>query len=380
MKIATNVHRDVFGGITVSNLALFDWLEDKEDIIIGIELIIERYLRSARVFMRYQPDFFRHHIINCLDVVSRYPWGKSLFLETRWRVLIEETKKVLRDENPDVVLVNGTYFSPWILSKAAQELGIPVVLRYAGVLKREARHRGFFERRRLLSYERWVASNANACIFPSQLCRDVVEREVLGGGAARSIIIPNPVSLEGIRKRSLKKDGRYTIAAIGRWTPIKNFESFVAVHEALLEKMWSHRAIMVTSYRGGKMRIPETIERKDPMSQTDLRAFYRSIDLLVVPSHFETFCNVAAEALIHGAQVLVSEQVGFSEVLRKAGLGRMVIKSFDDPAVVARAVMRLSKTKLTDRERAVVAHHLDSHRIHQSIISVLRDVVDGRES
>jgi glycosyltransferase involved in cell wall biosynthesis len=162
---------------------------------------------------------------------------------------------------------------------------------------------------------------------------------------------------------------------IGRWTFIKNFQAFIALHKELLIEKWPHRAIMVTSYWDEKFGIPETVERKNTMSQEDLFKFYHSINLLLVPSHFETFSNVAAEALVRGTSVLVSKNVGFSEILIKSGLKRMVIDSFDDPIKVAEAVKRIAKTRLSQKEVKKVASLLDPQRVHQSILEVLGGVI-----
>ena len=179
MKIATNVHRDAFGGITISNLALFDWLEDKEDTIVGVEYVTSRHIQGAIIFRRYLPSFFSHHIISGIDIIPRYSWEKVSRLRKRWDILVETTKNVLRQEAPDLVLINGTYYSPWILAQAAHELGIPIVLRYAGVLQREVTQKSYFTKQRLLKYERWIADTADAIIFPSTLCKTVVENEIL---------------------------------------------------------------------------------------------------------------------------------------------------------------------------------------------------------
>lgn len=375
MKIATNVHRDVFGGITISNLALFDWLQDKDVTIVGIEYINVRHFLGPIIFRHYLPSFFSHHSINGIDIVPRFSWETAWNLRKKWNVLVETTKNVLLQEAPDIVLINGTYFSPWILAQAAHELGIPVVLRYAGVLKKEVSHKNFFVRRRLLSYERWIVSSAVAAIFPSTLCRDVVEKEVLRGHIKQGVVIPNPVAFSKMVPRTRSKKKRYTIAAIGRWSWIKNFQAFIALHRHLIDERCVHRAIMVTSFWDKRFVLPETIERRDSMGQEDLQRLYRSIDLLIVPSHFETFCNVAAEAIMCGASVLVSENVGFAEVLKKVGLGRMVIPSFDDPVVVAAAVKRLMKTRLTQKEHKAVARAIDPQMVHENIIDVLDKVL-----
>ncbi|MDO8598770.1 MAG: glycosyltransferase family 4 protein [bacterium] len=373
MIIATNVQRDAFGGVTISNLALFDWLEGTTDTIVGIEFVTARHILGPVIFRRYAPTFFRHHIVNGIDIIPRYSWERFRNPRKHWHVLVEATKDALRQEHPDVVLINGTYFAPWILGRAAHELGIPIVLRYAGVLQREVAHKNFLIRKRLMRHEQWIASIADAIIFPSTLCREVVEREVLGRVVLNGTVIPNPATV--LARYRQKRNERYTVAAVGRWTPVKNFQAFIALHRTLLDRRWPHRAIMVTSYWDEQFGIPETMERREPMSQEDLGRFYRSIDLLVVPSHFETFCNVAAEAIVHGTSVLVSEQVGCAEILRAAGLERMVIPTFDDPERVVTAVKRLAATRLTTKERHAVAALLDSHGVHQRIVQVLKGVL-----
>lgn len=373
MKIATNVHRDAFGGITISNLALFDWLEDKEDTIVGIEIITGRHILGPVIFRRYLPSFFSHHIINGIDILPRHSWEKIGNIRKKWDVLIETTKNILRLEAPDILLANGTYNTPWILAQAAKELGIPIVLRYAGVLQKEINHKNFFVKNRLLAYEKWLASTAVSIIFPSEICKKIVEKEILGCPAKQSVVIPNPAI--AVKTNTRRNAGRFTLVAIGRWTPIKNFQAFVALHKELLLEGWQHRAIMVTSHWDEKFGIPETIERKEPMSQEDLFKFYRSVNLLVVTSNFETFCNVAAEAVVNGVSVLVSKNVGFSEILIKAGLKRMVIDSFGDPVQVAEAVKRLSKTKLTQKEIKKVAALVNPQIIHERILNVLNNVI-----
>ena len=376
MKIATNVQRDAFGGITISNLALFDWLEDKEDTIIGIEIIAQRYILGATIFRRYLPSFFSHHIINALDIFQQYSWEKMGNPRKKWRVLIETAKNILRQEAPDILLVTGTYNIPWIIAQAAKELAIPIVLRYAGVLQKEVAHKNFFIRKRLLAYEKWIASTADAIIFPSVICQKTVEKEIVDHTVHQGVVIPNPVkkNATGTRRRA----GRFTIAAVGRWTRIKNFQAFIAIHNELLDKKWPHQAILVTSRKDDRFNIPETIEQKASMSHDELLKLYRSVDLLVVTSDFETFSNVAAEALISGTSVLVSKNVGFSEILIKAGLKRMVTDSFDNPAKVATTVKRLAKIKLTQKEIGAVASLLDPHVIHQRILDVLSKDIDTK--
>jgi len=376
MKIATNVSRDAFGGITTSNLAFFDWLKKRGDKIVGVELISSRHFRGPTIFRNYPPEFFSHHIINGLDVIASMSREKRGDARKKWGVLVETTKRILKQEKPDVVFINGTYNLPWILAQAAKELQIPTVLRYAGVLKREAEFKNFFVRKRLLSYERWLASFADRIIFPSKVCQKVVEKEILKSQIKNSVIVPNPINKIRINlnnKKSLKNK-KLTIAAIGRWTSIKNFPAFINLHEELL-KIQDHRAFLVTSYWDKNFPFPKTLERVDPMSHEDLLDFYKKIDLLVVTSSFETFCNVASEALSNGVPVLVSKNVGFSEVLIKAGLGRMVIDSFDDLSRAAKIAKDLMSKKPSLQEIKKVTMLLDSEINNRLIYNELKKVI-----
>lgn len=53
--------------------------------------------------------------------------------------------------------------------------------------------------------------------------------------------------------------------------------------------------------------------------------FFDSIDCLVMPSAFECFGNVAAEAMVRGVPVLVSESSGVAEVIRAAEGGGLIV-------------------------------------------------------
>jgi glycosyltransferase involved in cell wall biosynthesis len=382
MKIATNVQRDAFGGITISNLALFDWLESGSDRIIGIEFTSARRNRGAEIFRKYDPTFFRHHIISGFDLLKKYPWTDVLSesrLRQRWEPLLEEARNVFREERPDIVLINGTYFAPWILATVAKEMGIPIVLRYAGVLTRESAHYAWWKRRRLKAYEQTIVNAADTILFPSTLCKTIVENEVVMKRLPHSFIIPNPATPPSVLRRNTSSVPK--IAAIGRWSYIKNFQAYGALHQALLKRRWRHEAYLITS-SASKIDelIPKSIKRVEPMQMEALLRFYRSINLVVVSSLFETFCNVAAEAVLCGTPVLVSEQVGFAEFLRIAGLDDMVIENFDDMSLVAKRAKQLSARKITKKEHEAMKVLLDPHRVHHLMLEIMRGTLNRKAS
>jgi len=62
-------------------------------------------------------------------------------------------------------------------------------------------------------------------------------------------------------------------------------------------------------------------------------------------------------------------------VLQKTGLKRMVIDSFDNPEVVAEAIQKIAKQRLTQKERNAVVALIDPQEVHQDILTVLSEVL-----
>jgi glycosyltransferase involved in cell wall biosynthesis len=147
------------------------------------------------------------------------------------------------------------------------------------------------------------------------------------------------------------------------------------MHRALRRERWDHRAFIVTTHdkpRG----IPRSIQRIPPMGHVELYRFYASLGLLVMPSRFETFGNVAAEALYCGTPVLVSPETGFAEVLRAAGLEDMIV-DFSDPAAAVAAAKRLCGTAVPTEKLAAVKRMLDPDINRDMMLAVLREAAEA---
>ena len=373
MKIATNVSRDRFGGITTSNVVLFDAMDAKRDAVVGMEFAVRRSFPGATVFWKYQPNFFRHYVITCLDLAepNLVNEGESLGgFAKRWKPAIEAASDILKHEAPDVVLANGTFFAPWLLSRAARHLKLPIVLRYAGVLSRETEHYPAGVRKVFRAMERDIARSARHIIFPSDLCRRVVEKDIVRGTLPEWSVVHNPVRSPSTppvaRTRTLND-----IAVIGRWTPVKNFGAFFDLHAALKRDKWPHRAFIITTH-GAPRAIPRSIIRIPPMDHDQLWRFYASLGLLVMPSHFETFGNVAAEAVMSGVPVLVSDNTGFAEVLQAVGLDRMVVDFSDQKTAIAR-IKELCGTVVSETALAALRKMLDPVINRDRILAVMRE-------
>lgn len=376
MKIATNVERQIFGGIATSNLALFRSLEASGHTFVGIELPRERSIKGATMFWRFSPDFFQHRIIQVPEIWESFDIGTCQNLsevKKFWALAITLATQLLKTEAPDVVLLNGTYIVPWVLLQAAKSLKIPVVLRYAGVLTIETQNMQNEHAREMYRLlEKSFVPNVEHCIFPSLVAKRVVEEVVTGGSIENAVVLPNPVFVPS--SYSHHRPRTPIIAAVGRWARVKNFQGFFRLHKQLLKDEFAHRAMLITNHDSSSF-VPKTVEQIPIMEQEQLWPFYTHLSLLVVPSTFETFCNVAAEALLTGTPVLVSETVGFAEVLNKFGLQNMVVPSFDDAQLISDRARQLSLSRVSYWKRRAIAKYLDPNRVHGQIVDVLKMVV-----
>jgi len=375
MKIAMNVTRDYLGGITISNVNLLNFLHGKGRGVLGIELIGQRQVSGAIAFRHLSPDWFEHQIINIHDMPIMkkiVTSGNVKDLERKYRPIIKIIKSILKKGKPDVVLLNGTYYMPWLISIAANELKIPIVLRYAGVLTKETEHMKPKARKIFNQMEKSFMNRVDAFIFPSNLCKDVVEKEIYKKSVKRAFVIPNPINIPYSEAVSRTVERR--VAAIGRWDYVKNFGDFFKIHSILKKQKWVHSASFVTGSAKIK-KMPPSINRVAQMSSEGIVEFYKTQGLVICPSIFETFGNVPMEAASLGVPVLVNENVGCAEILKMSGLERMVMP-FDDLKAVAERVKELCGQYILPKQLNNLRRYLNKKIINEQIVAVLKEAVD----
>jgi glycosyltransferase involved in cell wall biosynthesis len=377
MKIAINLTRDYVGGITTSNLSLMHHLHKHDYEFVGVELTGKMYMKGPTLFRPFAPELFDHHIINFhhLPIQSAVNSKTTLVsLERHYRESIDITRNILRETKPDVVFLSGTYYIPWLISVAARLEKIPIVLWYSGILSKETEHYPEAKRKLFAKMEYDIASSASATIFPSKICKTVVEEQVLKKKVKRSFIIPNPLPAIFTETTPVDISIERRISAVGRYAKIKNFDQFFKVHKLLNKQKWNHSASFVTNADISSKTVPKTIEILPPMTPEGLKSFYLSQGLIVCPSVFETFGNVPMEAASLGIPVLVSDTMGCSEILYKAGLKNMVI-SFNDSNIVVERVKELCGQSILPRQMNAIRRMLDPHLINEEIRAVITAAV-----
>ncbi|HEY4511707.1 MAG TPA: glycosyltransferase family 4 protein [Candidatus Paceibacterota bacterium] len=377
MKIAINLTRENVGGITSSNLNLINHLYKRDCEFASIELTSRMYMKGASIFRSFDPEIFDHHILNIhhLPFPSIIEKSKNLRdIEHAYAEIIKIIRKILRDTRPDIVLLSGTYYMPWLISIAAKKEKLPIVLWYSGVLAKETSHQPKHIRKIYLAMEKSIVSSASKIIFPSELCKTTVEDDVLKSKIKNGYVIPNPVSSIFTDPAAIDVSTDRRIAAVGRYSKVKNFDRYFELHTELLKEKWRHTASFVTNSDANLEKVPNTIEMLPSMSPEGLKKFYLAHGLIICPSLFETFGNVPMEAACLGIPVLVSDRMGCAEILKKVGLANMVI-SFDAPInIIAARAKELCGQSILPRQLNALKRILDNNLVSEEILAVLSTV------
>ncbi len=217
---------------------------------------------------------------------------------------------------------------------------------YAGVLEKEiGDYSG--DQRYILGQvgKEFVSPNVRdkvTYIFPSKLCKDVVE-EIHDVNFNRSHIVWNGVSEEFFSthpSRSVPEE--LTLGYVGRIHHVKNPSFFLNLNEGRYEPY--KLKIITDLYAASEKPAGKNLLRKltngevvfeAPRSKDSLSHFYSTeLSASVVSSFFETFCNSALESVVSGTPCLLSDRAGAREVFEKYELDSLVysiddMKSFD---------------------------------------------------
>ncbi|MEK7173380.1 MAG: glycosyltransferase [Patescibacteria group bacterium] len=380
MKVAINLTREYIGGITSSNVNLINHLYSQDYELLGIELNARMYMKGPVIFRNFAPEVFDHHIINIHDlpIINVLKRSRTLAdVKRKYKKAIHIIKEILKKEKPDVVLLSGSHYAPWLISIAAQREKIPIVLWYSGVLSKETDHYSKKIRSIFQVMEKTLIARASRIVFPSKLCRDLVEATVTKKKIKKSYIIPNPIATIFTDPCVVDYSHNRKIAAVGRYSKIKSFNRFFELHRKLLDRGWNHTASFVTNPDSNFNNLPKTIEILPPTNWEGLKKFYLSQGLIICPSEFETFGNVPMEAACLGIPVLVSDTMGCAEILKKVGLENMVI-SFEDIEKVADRVQELCGQSIESKQLNALKRILDYRSVSESIRAVLQDACQAR--
>ena len=289
--------------------------------------------------------------------------------------LTEAFRLMLIKERPDIVLANGTYIVPLCLVTAAHALHIPIVLYYHGSLTKETEHWKEPKARKILrSMEAAFNKTGIRYVFPSVLIKDFVEQHVLGRKLYQknAVVLPNPIPEEffSVTIRS----SRRRIGFVGRWTRIKNtafLERFVEInHKAGTPFDIYVLTDPASRERAGKI-LHDRVRFVRPRSESaGLASFYSGMSAIICPSHFETYGNVAQEAVASGTPAYVSKNMGVAEIFERVGLDKLIV-NFDEPRGVFQRLQDDADLTIPESVRQALQKEVGATIVHKKLLDYI---------
>jgi glycosyltransferase involved in cell wall biosynthesis len=139
-------------------------------------------------------------------------------------------------------------------------------------------------------------------------------------------------------KRQRDSDDReYVLGFVGRLSIEKNVALLVQVQQELEAMGFTNFRFLIVGHGGEQAWLRERLPRADftgVLHGEELATAYANMDLLVFPSHTDTFGNVVLEALASGVPAVVTPDGGPKTIVRDGQTGR-IAEDKDFAAAVA---------------------------------------------
>jgi glycosyltransferase involved in cell wall biosynthesis len=305
----------------------------------------------------------------------------------RWGLSHHEVRWILREASGfDLIHVHGAWGLTLLSALAAGRLrGVPVVVTphesftdfdIGATAKSSRRHQKLLLKR---LYLRWAA----LFVVTSELEASDSFADPAGDKVrvVHHPLVERADELPPLRSRAT--DGELRVGFLGRIHPKKNLDVLIEA----LASLPDHVRLLVAGDGpvAGPMR--QLAHARGIEARTDWLGFVppdqaprflAGIDVLAMPSAFESFGMSAAEAMLHGVPVIVSPKTGIAEVIRRHG-GGVIVDA--DAASTAAAISGLDRDRdsleaLATDGQAAVCTELTYARIGEALTRAYRDVLE----
>ena len=332
MKVLTGIKFAQTAGIAQVVFSFMDFIEKSRgnDLNIVAVNMTNQKKKTFKKSSTKKTSTLSYGILvpNISDVIKKA--NNLSDVEKAYEEIISLYQKAIKTEKPDLILINGTYFMPWCLLLASEREKIPAVLHYHGVLAKEVKNWPAKARKIFLAMERCFDKKDIFYIFPSEITKNVVEKEVFKHKIKKFAVIPNPVSEYFFEKKGVVVQKR-NIGIVSRWTGVKNVKFCEELANYNKKNGSKFIVNIITNLDKDNIvykRLSGVVKFHKPKSNKKLASFYRNMGVVISPSHFETYGNVAKESIASGTPAMVNCNMGVSETFNNLGLSDWII-NFD---------------------------------------------------
>jgi len=278
-------------------------------------------------------DWLREYGVDDLVHTPDFPGGwrkprgfERLALPGRYlrcvRRVAAQVHRVAVERGADIIFA-AMAFSWVAATPVARQLGIPIVWRAGGT------EGGFLER---LALRAWAAFNPPDLLI---CCGEDVRRMFAPLIPAPAVVVPNGVDVERFDPRTaapawFRPPGAKVVIGFGaRLAPQKRPEDVIRA-AALLAPAYPEAAFVIAG-EGSRRAEYEELARSLGVANAvrfvgyvpDMRSFYASVDIVVLPSRSEGCPNVVLESMAMRRALVVSDSAGSREVVTNGVNGLM---------------------------------------------------------
>ncbi|MFA5185458.1 MAG: glycosyltransferase family 4 protein [Patescibacteria group bacterium] len=297
-------------------------------------------------------------------------------------------RKFIRRAKPDILFLNGFSVYAWQLLEAARQENLPTVIQHAGIAQVEfEQYKHLYThavRMSVLQMERDIVDAASKQVFLNAFSHEAFCKRVAPVPERQTAIIPLPYQ-EVFAKKYLKSTKKKTtdkaavIGCVARWDRIKNHDAILRLAiEAKRQKLdWKFKCVTKipetrVQYRF-KCSYKNAIEVVSPMPTSDLMDFYDSVDLLILPSHFDVSPTVVMEAALQRKATLISPNVGWISEYAACGQKEWII-DFTDAKRVVQRLRRLMKKPFPSRFRSIILNKHEPKKVFSAYLHLFKSV------
>lgn len=254
----------------------------------------------------------------------------------------------------DVVHLTGVYsFTTIPTLLACRLMGKPLVWSPRGALNGWSGSRGRALKRMWEWACRIAAPRATTMLLTSEAERAECVRRFPSFSTA---VVPNAVRVPATVSRPAS-EGAVRLGYIGRLHPKKGIENLLEACRILSQQGVAYSLVIAGAGRArytrslarkiARLKIGGAVRMAGEVHGAAKRAFFEGLDLLVVPSHVESFATVVAEGLAFGVPVIASRNTPWARLIEQ-GCGLWVD---DDPPSIAQAIGQIRAMPLAEMGR-----------------------------
>lgn len=308
---------------------------------------------------------------------------------------ILRTIKLIKKEKPDVIFLNGFGILNWMLLKAGQESGVPVVIQHAGIWTKELTlHKDRYSTlglKILKNMEKESTSLVQKEIFLNLWSKDYYCKNVAEGSEQKTVIIPLPFNFQGFEEMRDKEipskfifnNKVMNVGIIARWDKIKNHPAVLKMATVAKKKnlpLQFHSVVEIPNrkeFEKERLKYAKYINIVLPQDRVGISNFCQSVDMLILPSLFDVSPTVVLEAIATETPIMISSHVGYVNDFENYGGKAWIIDTKNVEQAVDQ-ILALKDKKMPQKlkDRIIFLH--DHNKVFAHYIKIFEDVIKNK--